>query len=333
MKCRSYAKIGIKRINNQEKGTSMIKALSVLLSLALWNACTNGGKVSDGNKATADNGKAIASNTSQDGSSSTGEDDPSEPVSVGGAYLACISPNAASSTVDIYCGLKKKTDHTLVTLPAKAQVNAATLFGTDGGTIPLVALASPDPKWHWLFSQVRVKLSDGALLVMEINSSGQTSGAIRAYFADPTKIGAQETSEIPAVASGVPVTYFAWRTGEPNDYQGRDESCVCVRDYNYQTAPSDWWWNDFPCNVVTQFACENPQDASDWVISAGVGQWSDSAGKCPAGYQFSVPHNVRESILVATLADQAVPNQGAERLVWFNVRRAAPHVDYWIMPK
>jgi len=49
--------------------------------------------------------------------------------------------------------------------------------------------------------------------------------------------------------SGAPLTYEAWRSGEPNDFQ--DEDCV-------ELYLDGWTWNDFDCSAAKPFLCESP---------------------------------------------------------------------------
>ena len=267
-------------------------------------------------------------------------DTASEPVSIGGAFLACISANnAAASGVDIYCGLKKSTDHTLIKLPSDAAVGRAALLQSNNISVALRALKSPDAAWHWLFAAVTAKLADYTLLAVEVKSSNIAAGILQGYFINPRAINNTTPTDSSAnggmAVYGSPLVYQPWAAGEPsNNYQGTPENCGNIYDYNYsdKSQPGTYGWNDYDCSQVLPFACQNITAPLSWTISGTSGAWGESAGKCALGYQFSIPHNDAENAALMALIQATFPRDGNQHSLWLNAKKVADYVNYFIIP-
>ena len=268
----------------------------------------------------------------------------SEPVSVGGAYLTCISsaPTTGGSSYDLYCGLKKTNDHTLVPLAQDASVTKATLLGAFQPSVQLFAEKSPDPAWHWFFSHLTAKLADYRLLAVELTSSNIAQGNIRSYFADPRLIFSVEPAT-PAVigntdlsGSAAPISYLPWYQGEPNNKDNSQEDCGCLYDYAWAdtTVAPQFGWNDYTCERGdASFACQSLTDPLSWVLSSAHGNWAESAGKCPANYQFSIPKNAAENAALMSVVNTVyATHNGTQNIVWIKMKRFSPSAAYFIIP-
>ena len=55
------------------------------------------------------------------------------------------------------------------------------------------------------------------------------------------------------------------------------------------------------CNVSALFACQNSSNSNDWILSDKQGSWLSQNGKCPAGYNFSVPVTPRQNEILGRL--------------------------------
>ena len=63
-------------------------------------------------------------------------------------------------------------------------------------------------------------------------------------------------------SSGKSIYYSNWYSGEPNSYQGKNEDCVEIR-------PSfGWKWNDEPCSMAREFACQKCKFSFDFLMTS-----------------------------------------------------------------
>jgi hypothetical protein len=266
-------------------------------------------------------------------------DEVSEPISIAGAYLSCItSPDVAGSGVNISCALKNIRDHSLIALPPDTKLNKAALLGTESKKIDLIAQPSPDPAWHWIFTSITANLTDYKLFVLEITASNIAAGRNQGYFLDPTRINSVTPTQgidggVP-LSSGTPLAYSDWEAGEPNNHKGRVEDCLDLRDYgDGKPENAVFKWNDQECNYsLFNFACQSKTNPLDWMISEKTGYWHESAGKCPATHKFSIPINKAQNDALVARAKVFFNKEGKYHTVWMNGKKVVSGVQYHYIP-
>ena len=268
------------------------------------------------------------------------QDSASEPISIAGAFLTCIplgnivDPKGFSAD----CGLRKKSDNTLIKLPDTSHVRRAAAFNPNNDTYDLSIIKSPDPAWHWRILKIILKLLTYKLLVIEINGSKLDGDATVAYFLEPPSLTAATIDaaikDYKSIPSGIPLDYHPWHTGQPADLDGNIENCANLWDYGFDSgsAQADFGWKDYVCEKAAHFACQSKTDPRDWIISADQGQWSESSGKCPATHDFSVPKSDDENTAFLLAAEKFFPADSTSHSVWMNAKKVVPSVNYFIIP-
>lgn len=295
-------------------------------------ACSSGSKVFQGKNSTSETSSTEGSTDSSvetsalDTAESYTETDTvaDEPVSVGGAFLACHYKSGhqqGSESYQMDCEVGPVAE-------VRTAIAKADFFKLDsnGNRTALLLVSEDLLALKWTIQESSSTLPyDRVEVVLSANNSTPTS----------------LTTSIKTPLVLAQVASF-WLAGEPNNLlvtspEGEDcaefGNLAAKIDHQNRTgliAGPLGRMNDIACNArSSSFLCRNisGDKAAKWVVSTFQGTFLDSADACPAGYSFGFPFDENEVKEVSALIDgnQAIQN------IWVNMNDRAKENEFVVM--